>query len=162
MPEKTAPIRVLVHADEGCLGNGLDTPWSGGGCVATTTTPRTSTPTTSRSAPPSVRSVPTDSCRPASTRGWHSDGRAGNTPTTIPIRSCMSVSKDGVAANTHFLNLLPDGASAPPVERIPLYEVYMRMAEELSKRSTCVRLRVGSVVADQRLEQVLAVGYDGN
>ncbi len=74
----------------------------------------------------------------------------------------MSVSKDGVAANTHFLNLLPDGASAPPVERIPLYEVYMRMAEELAKRSTCVRLRVGTVVTDQLLENVLAIGYNGN
>ena len=41
----------------------------------------------------------------------------------------MSVFKDGVPANTHRLNLLPDGATAPPVDRIPLYEVYMRMAE---------------------------------
>src|SRR5258706_15938493 len=49
-----------------------------------------------------------------------------------------------------------------PVERIPLYEVYMRMAEELAKRSTCVRLQVGTVVTDQRLENVLAIGYNGN
>src|SRR5207249_5368522 len=70
----------------------------------------------------------------------------------------MSVPKDGVAANTHFLNLLPNGASVPPVDRIPLYEVYMRMAEELAKRSTCVRLQVGTVVTDQLLENVLAIG----
>src|SRR5437016_13636072 len=74
----------------------------------------------------------------------------------------MSVPKDGVAANTHFLNLLPNGASVPPVDRIPLYEVYMRMAEELAKRSTCARLRVGTVVTDQLLENVLAIGYNGN
>src|SRR6266516_330081 len=137
-------------------------PSSGGGCAATTTTPRTSTPTTSRSAPPGARSVPTGSCRPASTPGWRSDGRAGSTPTTIPIRSCMSLFKDGVAANTHCLNLLPNGASVPPVDRIPLYEVYMRMAEELAKRSTCVRLRVGTVVTDQLRENVLANRCDSS
>ncbi len=70
----------------------------------------------------------------------------------------MSVARDGVAANTHALNLLPTGAAVPPVDRIPLYEVYMRMAEELAKRSTCVRLQVGTVVTDQRLENVLAIG----
>ena len=74
----------------------------------------------------------------------------------------MSQPKDGVAANTHRLNLLPDDAGAPPVERIPLYEVYMRMAEELAKRSTCQRLQVGTVVTDQLLENVLAIGYNGN
>ena len=44
----------------------------------------------------------------------------------------MSVARDGVAANTHALNLLPNGEAVPPVDRIPLYEVYMRMAEELA------------------------------
>ena len=53
----------------------------------------------------------------------------------------MTVYKDGVSENTHPLNVLPDGAT-PPSERIPLYEVYMRMAEELAKRSTCSRLQV--------------------
>ena len=48
------------------------------------------------------------------------------------------------------------------LNRIPLYEVYMRMAEELAKRSTCVRLQVGTVVTDARLENVLAIGYNGN
>ena len=74
----------------------------------------------------------------------------------------MSVFKDGVPGNTHFLNVLPDGAAAPLVDRIPLYEVYMRMAEELAKRSTCARLQVGTVVTDQVLENVLAIGYNGN
>ena len=74
----------------------------------------------------------------------------------------MSVPKDGVAANNHPLNLISNGTAAPPASRIPLYEVYMRMAEELAKRSTCVRLQVGTVVTDQQLENVLAIGYNGN
>lgn len=73
----------------------------------------------------------------------------------------MTVYKDGVSENTHPLNVLPDGAT-PPSERIPLYEVYMRMAEELAKRSTCSRLQVGTVVTDANLENVLAIGYNGN
>lgn len=73
----------------------------------------------------------------------------------------MSAFKDGVEANTHPLNLLADG-EPPQLNRIPLYEVYMRMAEELAKRSTCARLQVGTVVTDARLENVLAIGYNGN
>ncbi len=73
----------------------------------------------------------------------------------------MTAFKDGVCANTHALNLQPDGTD-PQLERIPLYEVYMRMAEELAKRSTCSRLRVGTVVTDANLENVVAIGYNGN
>ncbi len=76
----------------------------------------------------------------------------------------MLVPKDGVEANTHPLNQLEvrwDG-SAPAVDRIPLYEVYMRMAEELAKRSTCSRLQVGTVITDANLENVVAIGYNGN
>ena len=51
-------------------------------------------------------------------------------------------------------------ASVP--ERIPLEEVYMRMAEELAKRSTCARLQVGSVVTTGDLTQVVGIGYNGN
>ncbi len=73
----------------------------------------------------------------------------------------MSVYKDGVEANTHPLNTLPDGAE-PQLGRIPLYEVYMRMAEDLAKRSTCTRLQVGTVITDAQLENVVAIGYNGN
>lgn len=73
----------------------------------------------------------------------------------------MTVFKDGVPANTHPLNALPDGAE-PQLDRIPLYEVYMRMAEELAKRSTCSRLQVGTVITDAALENVVAIGYNGN
>ena len=73
----------------------------------------------------------------------------------------MFTPKDGVEANTHYLNGLTNGTPAA-TERIPLYEVYMRMAEELAKRSTCARLQVGTVVTNQALENVLAIGYNGN
>ena len=48
------------------------------------------------------------------------------------------------------------------LDRIPLEEVYMRMAEELAKRSTCARNQVGTVIASPDLSQVLGVGYNGN
>ena len=76
------------------------------------------------------------------------------------------IHKDGVAENTHPLNLahVPDElvAALDHVTRPPLFEVYMRMAEELAKRSTCSRLQVGTVLADASLEHVLAIGYNGN
>jgi dCMP deaminase len=75
--------------------------------------------------------------------------------------------KDGVSQNTHFLNVVEVAddfvtSAIEPTNRPPLYEVYMRMAEELAKRSTCSRLQVGTVITDQRLEHVLAIGYNGN
>jgi len=73
----------------------------------------------------------------------------------------MTIFKDGVPENTHPLNILPDG-SEPQLDRIPLYEVYMRMAEELAKRSTCTRLQVGTVITDALLQNVVAIGYNGN
>jgi dCMP deaminase len=48
------------------------------------------------------------------------------------------------------------------IDRPPLFEVYMRMAEELAKRSTCARLQVGTVITDEHLENVVAIGYNGN
>lgn len=76
--------------------------------------------------------------------------------------------KDGVPENNHPLNLVEtetgdDVAGViEEVERPPLFEVYMRMAEELAKRSTCARLQVGTVITDARLENVVAIGYNGN
>lgn len=76
------------------------------------------------------------------------------------------VFKDGVPENTHPLNVVevPEDFVAPvdQVTRPPLYEVYMRMAEELANRSTCARLQVGTVLTDAALEHVLAIGYNGN
>jgi len=74
--------------------------------------------------------------------------------------------KDGVSENAHALNVVevPDDfvASIEPVARPPLYEVYMRMAEELAKRSTCARLQVGTVITNATLEHVVSIGYNGN
>jgi dCMP deaminase len=57
---------------------------------------------------------------------------------------------------------VPDSAHEHAPDRIPLEEVYMRMAEELAKRSTCARLQVGSVITTSDLTQVLGIGYNGN
>jgi len=74
--------------------------------------------------------------------------------------------KDGVPENDHPLNLVTDATEREvahyEVDRIPLFEVYMRMAEELAKRSTCSRLQVGTVITDSQLEHVAAIGYNGN
>ena len=74
--------------------------------------------------------------------------------------------KDGLPENTHPLNVVevPEDslAAVDQVTRPPLYEVYMRMAEELAKRSTCARLQVGTVLTGPDLEHVVAIGYNGN
>ena len=74
--------------------------------------------------------------------------------------------KDLVPENTHPLNVR-EGVDEERIRewaptRPPLFEVYMRMAEELAKRSTCRRLSVGTVITDSQLENVLAIGYNGN
>ena len=78
----------------------------------------------------------------------------------------MILHRDLVESNTHPLNLAEVGDAfdfaAHRVERIPLYEVYMRMAEELAKRSSCRRLQVGTVITDASLANVLGIGYNGN
>lgn len=55
-----------------------------------------------------------------------------------------------------------DPDTAPRPNRIPLPEVYIRMAEALAERSTCARLQVGTVITGPELENVLAIGYNGN
>ncbi len=60
--------------------------------------------------------------------------------------------KDLVAENDHPMNLVEcDTIDEVSVTRPPIFEVYMRMAEELAKRSTCARLNVGTVIADRHL-----------
>ncbi len=74
--------------------------------------------------------------------------------------------RDLVEENDHPLNLVEgcrdEDVAAYEVTRPPLFEVYMRMAEELAKRSTCARLQVGTVITDPDLENVVAIGYNGN
>ena len=74
--------------------------------------------------------------------------------------------KDTVSENVHPLNVVAEADSTLTeswvVDRPPLFEVYMRMAEELAKRSTCRRLQVGTVITDFGLENVVGIGYNGN
>jgi dCMP deaminase len=74
--------------------------------------------------------------------------------------------KDGVPENVHPLNVREvaevDGDSVVDMNPPPLFEVYMRMAEELAKRSTCARLKVGTVITDKSLQNVVSIGYNGN
>ncbi len=78
----------------------------------------------------------------------------------------VTVFKDLVPENTHPLNVVEVASEKEAVayrpKRIPLFEVYMRMAEELAGRSTCRRLSVGTVITDPGLENVVAIGYNGN
>lgn len=41
-------------------------------------------------------------------------------------------------------------------------EIYMRLAFDIARRSTCARLRVGCVITDDEGLRVLAIGYNGN
>ena len=45
----------------------------------------------------------------------------------------------------------------------PTFEtIYMNLATELARRSTCSRLNVGTVITSTDYRKVLAVGYNGN
>jgi deoxycytidylate deaminase len=46
--------------------------------------------------------------------------------------------------------------------RITTEDVMLRFAELLSERATCSRARVGAVVTDASMLQVLGIGYNGN
>jgi dCMP deaminase len=63
----------------------------------------------------------------------------------------------------------PEGSDAGwkgnknPSEKRPSFrQIYMRMAHELSQRSTCRRLQVGCVITSMDYRKVLSVGYNGN
>lgn len=47
-------------------------------------------------------------------------------------------------------------------ERPPFEQIYLELAHTLSKRSTCLRLAVGTVITSTDFRKVLAVGYNGN
>ena len=50
----------------------------------------------------------------------------------------------------------------PERTRPSFEQIYMRLASELAERSTCRRLRVGTVITTTDYRKVLAVGYNGN
>jgi len=47
-------------------------------------------------------------------------------------------------------------------DRPSFEEVYIQFAETISRRSTCNRLAVGTVITTVDYRKVLAVGYNGN
>ncbi|MFH1681736.1 MAG: deaminase [Candidatus Eisenbacteria bacterium] len=51
---------------------------------------------------------------------------------------------------------------APSAPRPTFPEIYMKMAFQLARRSTCRRLQVGTVIASADYRRILAVGYNGN
>lgn len=47
------------------------------------------------------------------------------------------------------------------MERPSFHQIYMGLAEALSQRSTCARMKVGCVIASIDFRKILAVGYNG-
>jgi dCMP deaminase len=56
----------------------------------------------------------------------------------------------------------PKTMSVESASRPSFEEVYMNFAEAISKRSTCKRLQVGTVITTTDFRKVLAIGYNGN
>jgi len=46
-------------------------------------------------------------------------------------------------------------------DRIPLYEIYLRMAEQIAERSTCIRMKQGAVIVSYDLKKVYSLGFNG-
>jgi dCMP deaminase len=78
--------------------------------------------------------------------------------------------KDFDQTNNHYLNLAKINGSEHGIihkrknkpDKIPMYEVYLRMAELISNRSTCIRLKTGAVIVSSDLSKVYSMGYNGN
>lgn len=47
-------------------------------------------------------------------------------------------------------------------DRPTFQNIYLQLAQTLAKRSTCSRLKVGTVITSVDFRKVLAVGYNGN
>ncbi|RPJ47675.1 MAG: dCMP deaminase [Candidatus Latescibacterota bacterium] len=56
----------------------------------------------------------------------------------------------------------PEHSHGHAHDRPTFPEIYMHMAFQLARRSTCRRLRVGTVIASSDYRRILAVGYNGN
>ncbi len=48
------------------------------------------------------------------------------------------------------------------INRPAFEEIYLKLAQTLASRSTCKRLKVGTVITSTDFRKVLAVGYNGN
>lgn len=47
-------------------------------------------------------------------------------------------------------------------DRISFQEIYMKLAFDLAKRSTCTRMNVGAVIVSEDFSRVFGIGYNGN
>ena len=54
------------------------------------------------------------------------------------------------------------GTASHKLERPSFEAIYLQLAQTLAGRSTCRRLRVGTVITSTDYRKVLAVGYNGN
>lgn len=54
------------------------------------------------------------------------------------------------------------GRHGANVSRPTFQQIYMGLAFKLAERSTCLRLKVGTVITSTDYRKVLAVGYNGN
>jgi len=77
--------------------------------------------------------------------------------------------KDFIGKNNHPINLELTLTFDHPhklhknkiLNRIPMYEIYMRMAEQIAMRSTCIRMKTGSVIVSGDLKKVYSLGFNG-
>jgi dCMP deaminase len=76
----------------------------------------------------------------------HICGLQGYDPATNPCPGCLERARRAESER----------------ERPSFREIYMRMAHEFARRSTCKRLQVGTVITSVDFRKVLAVGYNGN
>src|SRR5216683_2310522 len=143
---------------------------SGGRCRSTSSrmfspaAPRVELPATSLAWPSARRTrLQTSHATPPMDASTHTSRSANNSSSAdiwgILVRKLGTykvVNMDAMAE----IKPISEAGQAP--DRIPLEEVYMRMAEELAKRSTCARLQVGTVITTPDLTQVLGIGYNGN
>jgi len=56
----------------------------------------------------------------------------------------------------------PKTKKTSPRSRPSFPEIYLQLAQTLAERSTCGRLKVGTVITSTDYRKVLAVGYNGN
>lgn len=69
-----------------------------------------------------------------------------------PCKSCLAYSKWTKISTEHPI----------PTNRPSFRQIYMKLAHELSRRSTCRRLQVGCVITSTDFRKVLSIGYNGN
>lgn len=55
-----------------------------------------------------------------------------------------------------------NSTNATTYKRPAFEEIYLKLAQTLASRSTCKRLKVGTVITSTDFRKVLAVGYNGN